>query len=238
MNNWTYGASIPTGDFRGSMTIPRDYSLREIDGAVRLIQTPVEELEELRREHVSVEDVTVGDGSLKAPFEGNALEIVATFDAAEAEASRFGVKVRVGEGEETVIGYDKDSGEVFVDRSASGFLPSESFAATHAAPLEVTPEGEVKLHIFVDAASVELFANDGLRTITDQIFPDPESVGVELFAEGGSGARVARHLAALEARTRGEPPRESTTGPRATTCWRRGRGPRVCCASTVAAATT
>ena len=28
MNNWTYGASIPTGDFRGSMTIPRDYSLR------------------------------------------------------------------------------------------------------------------------------------------------------------------------------------------------------------------
>ena len=186
MNNWTYGASIPTGDFRGSMTIPRDYSLREIDGAVRLIQTPVEQLEELRREHVSVEDVTVGDGSLKAPFGGNALEIVATFDAAEAEASRFGVKVRVGEGEETVIGYDKDSGEVFVDRSASGFLPSESFAAIHAAPLEITPEGEVKLHIFVDAASVELFANDGLRTITDQIFPDPESLGVELFAEGGS----------------------------------------------------
>ena len=48
---------FPTGDFRGSMTIPRDYSLREIDGEVRLIQKPVEQLEELRREHVSVEDV-------------------------------------------------------------------------------------------------------------------------------------------------------------------------------------
>ena len=153
-----------------------------------------------------MEDVTVGDGTLKAPFGGHALEIVATFDAAEAEASRFGVKVRVGEGEETVIGYDKETGEVFVDRSASGFLPSESFAATHAAPLEVTPEGEVKLHIFVDAASVELFANDGLRTITDQIFPDPESLGVELFAEGGSAELASLDIWKLSSRGPGGAP--------------------------------
>ena len=119
---------------------------------------------------------------------GSALEIVATFDAEATEATRFGVKVRVGDGEETVIGYDQATSEVFVDRSASGFIPSDVFAATHAAPLEVTPEGEVKLHIFVDAASVEVFANDGLRTITDQIFPDPGSVGVELFAEGGEAS--------------------------------------------------
>ncbi|WP_205602475.1 GH32 C-terminal domain-containing protein [Chelativorans alearense] len=33
--------------------------------------------------------------------------------------------------------------------------------ALHAAPLEFTLEGEIKLHIFVDAASVELFVNDG-----------------------------------------------------------------------------
>ncbi|WP_026617525.1 GH32 C-terminal domain-containing protein [Ensifer aridi] len=188
MNNWTYAASIPTGDFRGSMTIPREYSLREIDGEVRLIQTPVEQLKELRREHVSVNDVTVADGELKAPLEGNALEIVATFDAAEADASRFGVKVRVGDGEETLVGYDATTGEVFIDRTESGIIPAESFAAIHTAPLEVTPDGDIKLHIFVDAASVELFANDGLRTITDQIFPNPGSLGVELFAEGGTAA--------------------------------------------------
>jgi hypothetical protein len=32
---------------------------------------------------------------------------------------------------------------------------------------------------------VELFANDGLRTITDAIFPSADSTGVELYAEGG-----------------------------------------------------
>ncbi|MDK1492499.1 GH32 C-terminal domain-containing protein [Sinorhizobium sp. 7-81] len=108
--------------------------------------------------------------------------------AAEAEASRFGVKVRVGDAEETLVGYDATTGEVFIDRTESGIIPAKSFAAVHTAPLEVTPEGDIKLHIFVDAASVELFANDGLRTITDQIFPDPESLGVELFAEGGNAA--------------------------------------------------
>lgn len=185
MNNWDYAGAIPTGDFRGAMTIPRDYALREIDGEIRLVQTPVEQLQSLRREHVSVSDVTVAEGSLKAPFEGSALEIVATFDAADAEASRFGVKVRVGDGEETLVGYDAATGEVFIDRTRSGIIPAESFAAIHAAPIEVTAEGEIKLHVFVDAASVELFANDGLRTITDQIFPDAESLGVELFAEGG-----------------------------------------------------
>jgi sucrose-6-phosphate hydrolase SacC (GH32 family) len=188
MNNWAYAGAIPTGDFRGSMVLPREYSLREIDGEVRLVQKPVEGVEALRRQHVAVEDVSLGAASLRAPLDGHALEIVATFDAAAAEAARFGVKVRVGDGEETVIGYDTEAAEVVVDRSASGFLPSEGFAATHTAPLEVLPDGTVKLHIFVDAASVEVFANDGLRTITDQIFPDPESVGVELFAEGGDAA--------------------------------------------------
>ena len=46
-------------------------------------------------------------------------------------------------------------------------------------------DGTVKLHIFLDSASVELFANDGLRTVTDQIFPDAESLGLQLYAKGG-----------------------------------------------------
>ena len=111
------------------------------------------------------------------------------------------MKVRVGDGEETVIGYDTEAAEVFVDRSASGFLPSESFAATHAAPLEVMPDGTVKLHIFVDAASVEVFANDGLRTITDQIFPDPRASGSSCSRKAAMRrARLARRLEARHRR--------------------------------------
>lgn len=185
MNNWEYGASIPTGDFRGSMTLPRDYSLREVDGEIRLVQSPVEQLQELRREHFSASDVTLGDGALTAPLDGKAVEIIAVFDAANATAEEFGLKLRVGDGEETLVGYDPDGGQTFIDRTLSGFAPSNSFAARHVAPLEILEDGSVKLQVFLDAASVELFANDGLRTITDQIFPDENSLGISLYADGG-----------------------------------------------------
>jgi fructan beta-fructosidase len=45
----------------------------------------------------------------------------------------------------------------------------------------------VKLHIFVDRASVEVFANDGRTNITDIIFPKPESRGIEVYAKGNGG---------------------------------------------------
>ena len=51
---------------------------------------------------------------------------------------------------------------------------------------------------FVDATSVEVFADDGLVVFTDQIFPSPTSRGVSLFATGGA-ARL-RSLEAWELR--------------------------------------
>jgi sucrose-6-phosphate hydrolase SacC (GH32 family) len=33
---------------------------------------------------------------------------------------------------------------------------------------------------------VEVFGGEGQAVITDQIFPDPDSEGIQIFAEGGS----------------------------------------------------
>lgn len=41
-------------------------------------------------------------------------------------------------------------------------------------------------HHIVDWSSVEVFANDGQRVITDLIFPDSASNGLDLFAKEGS----------------------------------------------------
>ncbi|MYS90527.1 MULTISPECIES: GH32 C-terminal domain-containing protein, partial [Streptomyces] len=53
------------------------------------------------------------------------------------------------------------------------------------APLKAE-NGKVKLRILVDWSSVEVFGGSGEAVITDQIFPDPASQGVEVFAENGS----------------------------------------------------
>jgi len=62
------------------------------------------------------------------------------------------------------------------------------FSGVQVAPLPGIT-GNVKLHIFVDASSVEVFVNDGERVFTDLVFPSSDSRGVEFF-QSESDARV------------------------------------------------
>ena len=51
--------------------------------------------------------------------------------------------------------------------------------------------GRVRLHVFLDWSSVEVFAANGEVVITDQIFPAADSNGVALYARGGTGRLVS-----------------------------------------------
>lgn len=186
MNNWEYAGSIPTDPWRSAMTVPRELGLRSSGTGVRLVQQPVAELQSLREDAtLSAKNLPVPAGSRPLPAEGTAYELAATF--APGTASEFGVKVRTGNGQETRIGYDRSAGEVFVDRTASGDVGfSTDFPGVHRAPLAVGPTGEVTLRVLVDWSSVEVFGQDGSVAITDQIFPDPGSDGIEAFARDGS----------------------------------------------------
>lgn len=89
-------------------------------------------------------------------------------------------------GEETVIGYDSTTEELYVDRTRSGASDfSSAFPGVQRAPLKAE-NGKVTLRILVDWSSVEVFGGSGEAVITDQIFPDPDSQGVQVFAENGS----------------------------------------------------
>jgi len=187
MNCWAYANHIPTTRWRGAMTLPRRVMLRQTEAGPRLIQRPVRELKQRRRDAVTLDRQTIapGDDPLgDAEIAGRQLEIVARFRPQSAE--RFGLRVREGEDQHTVIGYDTSAREVYVDRRDSGRDGfSDEFADVHRAPLKPR-DGVVTLRIFVDQSSVEVFANGGRRSITDLIFPDPSSTGLSLFSEGGS----------------------------------------------------
>ncbi|KUO00607.1 glycosyl hydrolase family 32 [Streptomyces resistomycificus] len=190
MNNWDYGQSIPTSPWRSAQSIPREMALRTINGRIRLTSKPVGSLESLRhnRPAATASDVTVKSTSkplIGPTANGKALDIEATFSPKDAD--RFGLKVRTGAGgEETVIGYDTTTQELYVDRTRSGAGDFNStFPGVQTAPLK-PKNGKVKLRILVDWSSVEVFGGNGEAVITDQIFPDPSSTGVEVFAEGGT----------------------------------------------------
>jgi fructan beta-fructosidase len=186
MNNWDYANVIPTSPWRGLFSIPREVALRQYSGGLRLVQSRITGLESLRQQHYhsAGEDIANVNADLAARGDwGVAVEIEAEF--AMGAAAEFGIKVRKGEAEETRIGYDALVGELFVDRRRSGnvgFAPA--FPGQHRGPLP-PEQGKIKLHVFVDACSVEVFGNDGRTVISDLIFPDPHSTGVEFYASGG-----------------------------------------------------
>ena len=187
MNNWQYGNSTPTSPWRGAQSIPREMALRTVNGRIRLTQQPVSTVASLHGPLTSVRGARIAAGSMPLAAgraDGKALDIRATFTLADAK--RFGFKVRTGQGQETVIGYDRETQELYVDRTRSGAVDfHRDFPGVQRAPL-TAKNGKVELRILVDWSSVEVFGGRGEAVITDQIFPSPDSDGIQLFAEGGS----------------------------------------------------
>jgi fructan beta-fructosidase len=200
MNNWQYGGQIPTSPWRSAQSIPREVGLRTFEDGVHLVQQPIPELRELRGDSdYDTHNVMINEGTTPLTGQGargKALEIIAEFET--GSASEFGLKVRKGAGEETLVGYNVPAGEVFVDRTQSGQASfnnlftnnSSSYPSRETAPVSAK-NGRVKLHIFVDWSSVEVFADHGRAVITDQIFPSAASDGLALFAKGGSAKLVS-----------------------------------------------
>ncbi|MBD3917165.1 glycoside hydrolase family 32 protein [Paenibacillus sp. PR3] len=186
MSNWKYANQTPTSTWRSAMTLPRQLLLRDTSAGVRLVQHPVKELLELRRNDESLrwEGQTIHPGyNLLENVKADIYEIIAEFDPGTAE--EFGFKLRLSDNEETIVGYRAADRLLFVDRCHSGEAAfHDAFPCSHEVPVELK-EGRMKIQIFVDQSSIEIFVNDGETVISDQIFPDTASTGLELYVQGG-----------------------------------------------------
>ncbi|MFK3893913.1 levanase [Bacillus subtilis] len=192
MSNWQYANDVPTSPWRSATSIPRELKLKAFTEGVRVVQTPVKELETIRGTSKKWKNLTISPAShnVLVGQSGDAYEINAEFKVSPGSAAEFGFKVRTGENQFTKVGYDRRNAKLFVDRSESGndtFNPAFN-TGKETAPLKPV-NGKVKLRIFVDRSSVEVFGNDGKQVITDIILPDRSSKGLELYAANG-GVKV------------------------------------------------
>ena len=196
MSNWNYAGAIPTSPWRSAMSVPREVSLRTINGHIQVVQQPLHRLDSLRSGpsyRLRNRDIPPGTTRLTdRRASGKALDITADLQA--GDAAKFGLAVRTGNGEQTLIGYDATTEEVYVDRSQSGNVGFNSdFPGVQRAPLAAN-RGRVTLRVLVDWSSVEVVAAGGQRLITDQIFPSDASQGVSLFADGGTATVKSLHI--------------------------------------------
>ncbi|MCA8994763.1 MAG: glycoside hydrolase family 32 protein [Planctomycetaceae bacterium] len=195
-NNWET-CLVPTSPWRSSMSIPRVLSLRKVTfnneepAHYVLIQQPVEELKQLRfsTRTLDTNDVRWPPVALieAGDLQDMTFELEATLTPGNARS--LGIRIRTGEEEFTEVGYDQNQLGVYVDRRKSGNVDFHSaFPGRHDAPARLV-DGSLKLRIFVDRSTIEVFVNDGEAVISDRVFPSSQQPLIEAFC-GDETAKI------------------------------------------------
>ncbi len=189
MSNWQYGQEVPTYAWRSAMTVPRTLHLVDTEAGLRVASLPTSELEVLRENSVALESATL-EGNQEVGSELNqtssTLELKIDFDLRDATASEVGVKLYNSLDEEVVVGYNLADQEYFVDRSNAGKTDfSDDFPGRFTAE-RVGGGDTLSMHLFIDVASVELFADNGTTVMSNIFFPNEAFTQVSLFTEGGT----------------------------------------------------
>ncbi len=188
ISNWQYANREPTAIWRGAQSLPRELSLAQFPDGIRMVQKPIAEATKLReRELIELFGVSIpmaNQAMHMANLRGETLEFEA--ELAPGDRKEIGFRLRKGVNEETLLGFSRETREVFVDRTRSGevaFAPE--FSGRHGALLRHS--ARVKLHVFMDRSSLEIFVNDGEVVLTERIYPSPGSDGIELYSDPEKG---------------------------------------------------
>ena len=156
------------------LTTPRELEIK--DG--RLIQKPVEEMKKLRKNPIEVKDVFSGKRTYPG-INGDSFEMICKMK--KLGKGETGINLRVGKNEKTVLKYSERDKKIILDRGESGKCFAEEYGTMRKCHFD---SSELRLHIFMDRSSIEVFINDGIEVFTSRIFPDEKSIGIEFFSDG------------------------------------------------------
>ena len=184
MSNWRYANQVPTEEWRSAMTLPRELSLTSSKEGVRLVQRVVPEINSIRKGSEVYQDLTIGTNQ-PAIFNLFSPLMEVNIELKKQTSNSFGIVLQSSDDEKTVIRYDVEMEKLFVDRTEAGDNSfSESFAAVQDVFLKME-NNKINLQIFIDASSIEVFAEDGKVAFTSLIFPKKPYEQLVLFSDEG-----------------------------------------------------
>ena len=161
---WMRGSEFPGMPFNQQMSFPCEVTLRKVAEGIRLCRQPVREIAAIRGEHLHWSSETLEPGAnLLAEVTGELFEIQAEIVPRKADQAGFTVRG-------TSIVYDA--------------VKKELKCLGKSAPLDAV-NGAIRLHVLVDRASIEIFANDGLIAMSHSLPLPPHDKSLEVFARGG-----------------------------------------------------
>lgn len=159
-----------------TMTMPR---VLELVGD-KIYQRPIEAFKTLRKNERSYKNITIDNDIIELEnINGDVAELLIEFEV--EDAIEYGVKLRASKDgkEETVLSYNRESKKIQFNREKSGK------ALTGVRQCELEDRKILKLNIFMDRSSIEVFINDGEEVFSARIYPDKNSREIKFFAKDG-----------------------------------------------------
>ena len=157
----------------GMMSIPREIKIVN----KKVVTLPVEEIKNLRGQAVCIKDKTIEGEKSFLQINGDAYEL--ELEADLKDAKRFSLALRNSETQKTVLTYDREKSALLLNRDKSGADLSGEREASLALDNNI-----LKLRIFVDKSSVEIFAGSGEVVMSSRIYPDKNSTGIKFISDG------------------------------------------------------
>ncbi len=198
MSDWQYANKVPTEAWRSATTIPRELSLQSTKEGLRLFQKPIDELKVLRRADTGHWTLDAGITIASENFELNSVnasasELDLSFDLTKTTSKDFGIILSNSKNENIEIGYSVADKQFYIDRTNAGKKDfSKDFAGKHLAP-RISTHSILKMHLLIDVASVELFADDGSVVMTDIFFPNEDFTTTKIFSKNGATVLINGH---------------------------------------------
>ena len=162
----------------GFYNIPREVQLAE-DNTLKFI--PVKELHALRKDERTIRNVAVTEKIEISPADGTSYELFVELDLRKTTADKIHLELRSDGEKAAFLTFNFKNREMEFDRSASdGWSTGKTRSC-----LLLKDETTMKIHIYVDRSSIEVFTDDYQTNHSCNVFAGEEQNKNYIYAENG-----------------------------------------------------
>lgn len=163
--------------YAGCLVLPRELSIQ--DG--QLVQKPIRELATLRKEQTKFDFFVSENPVLLAT--NRTQEIDAEIDMSASSRFEMDIRANADNYKNTKLVFDKNEQLVSLSRADAGIPFAEKYGSERYRKLMI--KDKIRMQIFVDNSSVEIFINGGIIVFSARIFPDNDQNNLFVISRGG-----------------------------------------------------
>lgn len=178
-----------TTKFSGTMNLIRELTVHKNDkGAYFVKSNPISEYKKLRVDSTIAHKLNISGRNTIRDNIGTHEPLEIVLEAQVSDGSIFGVRLKNDFGEDYIFQYDDWHKQFIGDRTNAGTVPghyTKSYNQISKMPYKAG-KNNLKLRIFWDVSTFEVFIDDGLESFSQLFYPREPFSKLELYSFGGT----------------------------------------------------